>query len=232
MKVKLLLLFLFVAFNAKAQDSIDSNIIQSSNQIHDSIKYHQDNLFKHAGEITIKSNNESIFEFLFPSIIALIVGLMAYTATILSAKKQRTIIEKQIESNRETIKDQISTSLRIAELDFRKTVLSSNRQAWINELRDLVSDLISLFDSISLRVNSVQHSDYQKILFLITKIELMLNPEKDSEFIKSVLNLQKALIDLKLEKITYKEALEELRTVKEMTKVTLKTEWERVKKGE
>lgn len=227
------LIVLFLVVNLSAKDSISASKPRQINKC-DTVYDNTTNskTLRHSGEITIRSNNRSIFEFIFPSIIALIVGLMAYIATIISAEKQRNIIEKQIITNKEAIKEQINASLKIAELDFRKSVLSNNRQAWINELRNFVSDLVSHFDSISLNTNALRHDDYKRILFLITKIELMLNPVNDSEFINSVGNLKLTLLDLHLNKIPYSEAMEKLEALKEMTKTTLKTEWERVKKGE
>lgn len=190
------------------------------------------NQLNHSGEIKLKSESRSIFEFLFPSLIALIVGLMAYWATIRSSKKQNLMIEKQMLANKQAMEDQINSSMKIAELDFRKNVLSVNRQAWINDLRSLMSELISMINVNSVSPDKIKNEDYEKIIFLITKAEFMLNPIKDSDYIGSIVKLKDLLFDISLNKIEYSQLLSELEIVKDKTKETLKKEWERVKKGE
>lgn len=194
-----------------------SNETKLSTQVNENIK--------HSGEIKITSNNQSLFEFIFPSVIAVIVGGLAFSATLISTKRQ-------LKSNKDTLDEQIKSSLKIAELDFRKSVLSANRQTWINELRDLISELISLLNLNLLDPANISKDDLIKINFLITKAEFMLNPTKDLEYIQSIIELKNIIFDLSMGRITYESSIAKIDVVKKNTKLTLKTEWERVKNGE
>lgn len=179
----------------------------------------------HSGEIKLKSDNQSIFEFIFPSLIAIFIGGLAFFATLISSKRQ-------LRSNKEALEKQTDSSLEIAKLDFRKSVLSANRQSWINELRELMSELISLLDLNLIDPSNVKLEDSKKINLLILKAEFMLNPIKDSAYINSIINLKNLLFDLSMEKINTENSQGKIEIVKQNTKKTLKTEWERVKGGE
>jgi len=138
-----------------------------------------------------------MFEFIFPSIIALAVGFIAYFATITSVKRQ------------------IESSQKIAELDFKKSVLSNNRQLWINELRNVISDLISTYDAFAILPEKSLIKDYEKLLNLISKAELMLNPRKDIEFIESLNELKKTIRQLVRKEISYQDVSIKLEDVKQ-----------------
>lgn len=204
---------------------IDANIALDSITLNDIFT----NL-RHEGEIKIKSDNKSIFEYIFPSLIALIVGLIAYLSTIKSSNKQIETIKKQMENSKASIELQILSNKEIAQLDFRKSVLSTNRQAWINDLRELISELISIL--LSYTTNEKDEADQRKLNFLLLKVELMLNPEKDNDFIVSLHKLQKSLVQLSIGRKEYVDIEKDVFEVKNHTKKTLKNEWERVKKGE
>ena len=60
----------------------------------------------------------------------------------------------------------------------------------------------------------------------------MLNPGKDMDYINSITDLRDSIILLIKEEITKEEVKSLIEIVKSQTKLTLKTEWERVKKGE
>ena len=179
-----------------------------------------------------KIYHRSFIEFALPSLIALIVGLMPFIATLIASNKQKIVAEKQINASKETIKEQIDSSFKIAEMDFRKNVLSDNRQKWINELRNVISEFISIYDSHIFKPGAITTKEYERLLFLITKTEFMLNPGKDMDYINSITDLRDSIILLIKEEITKEEVKSLIEIVKSQTKLTLKTEWERVKKGE
>jgi len=229
---KLLLLFSIFIFItiSYSQDSILSQkkIIKQtqakiSNNSSTRVKIGEN--INHSGEIKLKSDNQSLIEFLFPSLIAIFLGGLAFYGTITATKKQ-------LKSNKEALEQQTSSSLEIARLDFRKSVLSNNRQIWINELRELISDLISLINLHLIDPDNIKAEDSKKINFLIIKAEFMLNPIKDSGYINSILELKNLIFDLSMDKINDQIAEEKIEIVKKNTKKTLKTEWERVKNGE
>lgn len=229
-KLSIIFCFLFVTISFcqvtihnKDKKIIEKSILKNpkdskpSTQLNESIR--------HSGEIKITSNTQSLFEFIFPSVIAVVVGGLAFTATLISTKRQ-------LKSNKDTLDEQIKSSFKIAELDFRKSVLSTNRQNWINELRDLISELISLLNLNLLDPGNIKEEDSIRINFLITKAEFMLNPTKDLEYTESITVLKNILFDLSMKRITYEDSLAKIDVVKQKTKLTLKTEWERVKNGE
>ena len=220
-------------------DSISSSIANSTNTYErdkmpmDSSVINQNSRYlNHTGEISIRSDNKSIFQFLFPSIIALVVGLMAYWATIKSSKHQRNLIQNQMDANKLVVQEQIESSMKIAELDFRKTVLSSNRQAWINELRIVISELLSIVNVYSPASEDMIEGDYKRISFLMAKAEFMLNPKKDKSYINSITKLQESLLQFSMGNKKYDDLMKDIEVVKKNTKITLKIEWERVKRGE
>lgn len=239
MRKVLIIIAIFSAFSVSAKDNIqDSNKNSQNKRINtkvciDStiIKRTSTNL-NHSGEINIKSDKNSIIELILPSFIALLVGLMAYLATIRASKQQSNIVKKQMENNKLAITDQIESSIKIADLDFRKTVLSANRQAWINDLRIVISELISLVNMCSLSSENIKDEDYRKITFLTIKAEFMLNPTKDKDYINSIVKLQDSIYQLSIRKKEYSDVMKDIELVKENTKLTLKNEWEKVKRGE
>jgi hypothetical protein len=170
-----------------------------------------------------------------PWIGAIIVGGLTVLTNILinkrSLKTSREVINLQLENAKDIALAQLNNSKQIVQTDFNKTVLSGNRQAWINDLRDCISKIISKLSTCSLR-KTITRDEAEEIYYLITKVELMLNPEKDTEFIKNLNDLHLAMYEITLARKDYSalKAFED--KVKDSTQKTLKTEWERVKKGE
>lgn len=141
-------------------------------------------------------------------------------------------INEQIrETNAKNIESQLANAREINQRDFNKTVLSGNRQMWINDLRDTVSKILSKTVSLSLK-QEITHDELQELVYLITKTELMLNPKKDKKFILALKNLHLCFISILKEEMAFPELEEYTTSVKNYTKKTLKIEWERVKKGE
>lgn len=159
-----------------------------------------------------------------PWIGAIIIGFLTVLANY--------FINKQIrQTNAENIDKQLKSSKELNQLDFNKTVLSANRQMWINDLRDNISKVLSKTLSLSLQ-NVVAHDEFQELIFLITKTELMLNPEKDIEFIEALKALELCFLEIKSGTKKFSTIEPHTSSVKAFAKKTLKTEWERVKKGE
>jgi len=173
-----------------------------------------------------KSENTSSFDMQknMPWIGAILIAIL----TVLS----NYIINKQIrKTNIESLDRQLTNAREINQKDFNKTVLSGNRQVWINDLRDIISKILSKTLSLSLK-KAVTHDELQELIYLITKTELMLNPEKDIEFVTKLKELELCFIDIQSDKRTFSDIEPFTSSVKTFAKTTLKTEWERVKKGE
>ena len=146
----------------------------------------------------------------------------------------------QAKSSERVLNKQIDVSKSIAKLDFNKSVISGNRQEWINKLREYLSEYLGKAETYSMLFNKDKNDDVKaktlinddlsELLALEVKIVLMLNStEKDSnDLIKELKKYTDSLFrgnentsskDIKIAIVV-------------IAKRILKTEWERVKKGE
>jgi len=221
MKRKIIVTILFFTFFSIGHSfgaDIISNASSSAPQI-----FFPDTL-NHKAEIDIKQTSKIWLDYIFPSILAFIVAIF----TSLIGWRANN---KQIKSSRESIKEQIQSAKEIAELDFRKQVLSANRVKWIEDLRNKVSLLISTMIMID-PSNDNSLSKLELIIELSTSILLMLNPNdpRDSEFI-GLMNDLPVLI-LKYPKDTTPKDIGEMRKkIINISKQILKSEWQKVKEG-
>lgn len=130
-------------------------------------------------------------------------------------------------------------SIWAAQRQSRVTVLSANRQAWINNLRELISEYISISGLIhagdwSGRTETDFDQKMERLALLNAKIRLMINPrEQDHE------RLTKLLGDLVLtmggraangEKKNPEKARGIINELIPLSQSILKREWERVKR--
>jgi hypothetical protein len=181
-----------------------------------------------------------------PWIGAVLVGLLTVLVNFLINRQSRQFnresLTKQLEHNTATTDKQLSNSKDIAlaqientrkinQTDFNKSVLSGNRQAWINDLRDLISKILAKTVQLSIK-KQITHQEFEELKFLITKTELMLNVTKDKDFITALKELESCLFEILLGEKEFADITSITDKVKTHTQVTLKTEWERVKKGE
>ncbi len=137
-------------------------------------------------------------------------------------------------------------TLIVAKRNFNATVLSANRQKWIESLRDMLAELISLL--IAALVVKAKWKDkwdrgrgavtadplllekVQRLVLAQTKIRLLLNPgEADHQHLfKAIDTATKRLqSDTSLESET--EA--DIETIAKLAQAILKREWLRVKHG-
>jgi hypothetical protein len=120
---------------------------------------------------------------------------------------------------------------------FRAAVLSANRQAWINNLRDCIAEYQSLVDGILLHEQREKMSaetraeKLARLDFVWAKIQLLINPtEQDHQ--KLAENIRKLSVivigGVSVDHIELPSLQKNLTTVAQQV---LKREWERVKKG-
>ena len=137
-------------------------------------------------------------------------------------------------------------TLKVARRQFNATVLSTNRQKWIETLRDMVAELMSLLVS-SLIIRSAWKSKWDKgrgplredaallhklerIVLAHSKIRLLLKPtDVDHQ------QLDRA-IDTAIKRLQAEESLDsdteaDIETITRLSQVILRREWERVKLG-
>ncbi|MBX3586350.1 MAG: hypothetical protein KF796_06875 [Ramlibacter sp.] len=128
-------------------------------------------------------------------------------------------------------------SLWAAQRQSRVAVLSANRQAWINTLRDLLAECMAISGFIhvadwSERKQSEFDEKMERFALVVSKIRLMLNPnEQDHQRLNEMLaELMASLRSLK-EKNAVKGA-KIMRDFVPLSQTILKREWERVKRVE
>ena len=132
-------------------------------------------------------------------------------------------------------------SLKIAKKQINASILSGNRQEWINTLRDEISSFVSIasllgglrstgFKSVSLD----QINNYAKeISERKSKIELLLNPSESlhNELLKEIEKMVTIAIhsEVELDAVEHRLCID---NILNKAKAILKQEWIRVKKGE
>ena len=119
-------------------------------------------------------------------------------------------------------------------------VLAANRQAWINTLRELIAECMSISGLIHLadwsqRPQGDFEEKMERLSFLISKIRLMINPkEEDHQRLVQLLSeIMKSLRERKAN--APKNAAAGAKAVQELVPLSqaiLKREWERVKRVE
>jgi len=123
---------------------------------------------------------------------------------------------------------QLSASLEIA----MKQIVAPMRQAWINSLRDLLSELAS--SALHYHVSGFENrtdSEYQRLTLLEYKIKLMLNANEDDhqQLEKSIATMTALIGGATVE--SSQEFQEIYKLVIELSRNVLKREWDRVKGG-
>ncbi|MGV3609314.1 MAG: hypothetical protein ACO1N0_00085 [Fluviicola sp.] len=224
-----------------AQDSLGQIILLQSKQIR-LLKMYKDSLLKtnsiikYDGKVTLSNDNHNdLIQMIYPSIIAIIIAFIGFWGTLRANKKQRlsseNLINKQLNDSKNAITQQINSAKSIAELDFRKNVLSVNRQNWINELREVMSQVIGQVEVLSIR-GEVTKEELIQIRTKILKAQYMLNPVKDQSFIDALTEFIACFSFIAAGKQTMDDLKPISNRVDLFTKTTLKNEWERVKRGE
>jgi hypothetical protein len=137
-------------------------------------------------------------------------------------------------------------TLKVSKRQFNANVLSANRQKWIETLRDMVAELISLLTAAlviksawqskwdkghgPLRENAALLQKLERIVLAQSKIRLLLNPtEADHQ------QLSRA-IDTAIKRLQAEESLDsdteaDIETITTLAQTILKREWRRVKRG-
>src|SRR6266516_1935530 len=137
-------------------------------------------------------------------------------------------------------------TLAVAKRQFNATVLSANRQKWIETLRDLLAELISMLVAVYV-VKSGWKGKWDKGLSAVAsepallpklervvlvqwKIRLLLNPTEADH-----LELSRT-IDIAMERLQSEESCEadtkaDVENITRAARAILKREWQRVKQG-
>lgn len=137
-------------------------------------------------------------------------------------------------------------ALVVAKRQFNATVLSANRQKWIEMLRDLLAELISALVAVFV-VKSTWKGKWDKGLGAIArdpallpklerlvlvqwKIRLLLNPT-EADHQELARTIETALIRVQSEEANEAETKADVENLTRLGRAILKREWERVKRG-
>jgi len=136
-------------------------------------------------------------------------------------------------------KRQFLVSLDIAKRQFNASVLSVNRQEWINTLRDQIADQLADIarfphEKSLLHQNPAEYYErVHKMSRCTTKIQLLLNPGEEDHRQLADLIRRTVLLLSKLPEEEIGSQLSGLQTeIVSQSQKILKREWERVKQGE
>jgi len=137
-------------------------------------------------------------------------------------------------------------TLAVARRQFNATVLSANRQKWIESLRDMLAELVSLLVAAlviksewrdkwdrgrpAFKADSRLIDKLERIVFAQSKITLLLNPTQ-SDHRKLVQVIDAALKRLQSEQATDEETAGDIAAITELAQSILRREWQRVKMG-
>ena len=181
----------------------------------------------------------SVSLFWFP-LLALVISAAAVVVGPLLSRRNT---KDQLKQQRDALEKQGELSMRIARLDFKKSFVSASRQAWIDELRHTLSELVGITDFSAKKIvdryqggpddNTDKDALLRELSVLRARIELLLNPEKRE---------QDALVDRVAELTisfgsddpnavleTYPQAKQNLLN---QAKVIFKTEWDKASHDE
>lgn len=137
-------------------------------------------------------------------------------------------------------------TLAVARRQFNATVVSANRQKWIESLRDMLAELISLLVT-ALVIKSEWQDKWdrgraafkadprlmdklERIVFTQSKITLLINPT-ESDHTKLIRCIDAALKRLQSEEATDEQTGADIAAITELAQSILRREWQRVKLG-
>jgi len=139
-----------------------------------------------------------------------------------------------------------TVTLKVAKRQFNATVLSGNRQKWMEALRDALAELVSLL-AMAMMVKSKWKDNwregrgpldaepamldkYESIVLAQSKINLLCNPaEADHQRLAKAID--EAARRLRSEDVPYSETEADIRGIVVLGQSILKQEWQRVKLG-
>lgn len=183
--------------NQDSSGHIDSNA-GSYSKIDSAPKSSVINVSNLGGKIEIEANDDLLDKHL-PWISALLVGLCSVLVSLFVGVRQVKIAKMQIEKSVSMAKDQICISKEQIDQSAQSTIqtlraniVSSNRQNWINELRDLYARFVVV--SCRMVINSHERKTkpseikrlksemveiFNEMRYCSTKIDLLLNPKEE-----------------------------------------------------
>lgn len=137
-------------------------------------------------------------------------------------------------------------TLAVGRRQFAATVLSTNRQRWIDTLRESLADLVAQLATVS-AIKATWHEKWdkgmgpiaadpsrieklQRLVLVQFRIRLLLNPtEPDHQELYRA--IEQAIVRLREERPVDEETAADVETISKLGQAILKREWQRVKRG-
>ena len=137
-------------------------------------------------------------------------------------------------------------TLSVGRRQFAASVLSANRQRWIEQLRDLLAEFVSQLGAVwviratwqgewnkglaPIAADPARLEKMQRLLLVQSKIRLMLNPtEADHQELYAA--IEASLQRLREERSDEDETAADVEHIAKLGQAILKREWQRVKTG-
>jgi len=156
-----------------------------------------------------------------PTLSLIVAALAVFVGPIISW----SIAKRQIRASSAVASNQILSTLEAS----NKQIIAPMRQAWINNLRDLLAELTS--SSLHYYATGFEDrsdKEYQRVSLLESKVKLMLNAKEDDHQRLETL-IRKMIWAIQYEK-GKKDEFPDLHTeVVGLSRAILKREWDRVK---
>jgi hypothetical protein len=195
MKLKLLIVFIICSLSAFGEIKSDTikNIesVTPTAQVPVSINLPQTIKIE---DVTEKIDNESFWERNIAWIIAFLIGIISAAVNIWAAYQLR-------KSNEQNLKLQIESLEKTTIMQYKATISTKNRQEWINELRQTLTDFLTYAmyltptTSASPLLDKEESKRYlEKVINTKSKIELLVNESKPEQ--KELINAVEKMIDL------------------------------------
>lgn len=173
-------------------------------------------------------------EILLPALVAAVVGGLTAWIGNRQLKTTAKLTLQQMELSAKLANEQIAANLAVARMSYRAQVLSANRQAWINDVRNVVSDILAILERYRLTMDADDGFTWELVeRFELNRARLRLLLNLNEAQSKAVMAEAEKLHQLAANKLEpsaeYKAASDALKST---TALLLKSEWERVKSGE
>jgi hypothetical protein len=137
-------------------------------------------------------------------------------------------------------------TILVARRQFNANVLSANRQKWIDSLRDMLAELISLMVAIlvvkagwkgnwnkgmgALAADSSLLSKLERVVLVQWKVRLLINPN-ETDHLELYRAIELAFKRIQSEETHEAESEADIENITRIAQKILKREWQRVKRG-
>lgn len=140
-----------------------------------------------------------------PWIGAIIIAILTVVTNILIAKSNlksaRKNLEQQIQSSTVIANNQIDSNRETTIRQFRATLNTNNRQAWVTDVRNVISDLLTQAKLLNIEFNAssinIEKKEilHEKVTYSHIKLLLLLDPSKEHHkpTLKSLVDLMNVL---------------------------------------